>query len=179
MIAGGFARSRNGFRRLILRRPRLGCLLACGSYLLGTPLTMSGNPFLQLLAYGLLLLMVAAYQSLREYIEDPDHDRLLSRSYKEEDRRLSVDRELDDYESRLVKRGQTLARWIFGSIVTFAIWYQMLAQWQGFWMPSTPHQWVWFLFGAVALTWGLPTVIMAWIYKDDWNLPYPAWEDDD
>jgi len=153
-------------------------LLALGSYVVATPMAMSESPFLHLLAVGMVAVMVAAYQPLRTYVEDLDHDRFFGRDYKEEDRLISTGRRLDDYEARLIKRALGASRYIVGGLFALGIWYQMLARWLGLWLPHTTNQWGWLMVGVVALTLGLPTVIMAWIYRDDFDRPWPAFEDD-
>lgn len=155
----------------------MGCALACGSYVIGTPMMMSDDPLLHLLAVGLLATMIAAYQPLRAYVEDLDHDRFFGRNYKEEDRRLSTGRRLDDYEARLIKRALGASRWLVGGLSALGLWYGGLAQWLGLWMPGTVNQWMWLMFGVVASTMGLPTVVMAWIYKDDFDRPWTVFED--
>jgi hypothetical protein len=162
-----------------LRRPRVGCVLACGSYLVGTPLAMLGKPFLYLLASGLLVVMVAAYRPLRVYVHDLDHDRVLGRDYKQGDRQISTGEKLHEYEERLVKRAVDPTRWVVGGLAAFGVWYAMLALWLGLWLPHTTGQLGWLMGGIVATTLGLPTVIMAWIYKDDFDLPWSALEDDE
>lgn len=167
------------FHELILRRPKLGCVLACGSYAAGTPMMMSGNPFLHLSAVGMLVVMAAAYQPLRAYVQDLDHDRLFARNYKVEDRKISTNIELDYYEARLVKRALSVSHWLVGGLFALSVWYVMPALWLGLWLPREPTQLTWLVLGITALTVGLPTVIMAWIYKDDSDREWPAFEDDE
>lgn len=179
MILSRLQTPRRQFHEFILRRPRSGCALACGSYVVGTPMMMSDNLFLHLLAVCMLVAMAAAYQPLRAYVQDLDHDRLFARNYKVEDRKISTNIELDYYEARLVKRALSVSRWLIGGLSALGVWYVIPALWLGLWLPSEPNQLTWLVLGIAALTVGLPTVIMAWIYKDDSDREWPAFEDDD
>jgi hypothetical protein len=177
MILSRLRTPRRRFHELILRRPKLGCVLACGSYAVGTPMMMSDNPFLHLLAVGLLVVMAAAYQPLRAYVEDLDHDRVFARNYKLEDRKISTKMKLDDYEARLVKRALSVSHWLIGGLFALSVWYVMPALWLGLWLPNEPNQLTWLVLGIAALTVGSPTVIMAWIYKDDSEREWSVFED--
>jgi len=54
----------------------------------------------------------------------------------------------------------------------------MLAAQFGWWQRKTPEQWAWVLLGTVWLLLTLPTVLISWLEKGEYDLPYPSWEDD-
>ena len=113
---------------------------------------------------------LCAYLPLRSYSQGLDN--------RAADKLLSSGRDLDDYEKDLVLHSLDRTRWILGTAFVGWILYQMPAVHFGWWPPKTPEQWTLVLFGAACLVLTLPTVLITFLEKGEYDLPYPSWEDD-
>lgn len=170
-------RPREDFRRLIQKRPRLGCVLTVAGYAVGIPLAMMPGTWSHLLAAVCVASSVAAFFPLRAYTTNVHHDRVLGSTYKKEDRRISNGQKFDDYEARLSSRTDHLSFWTLGCLMITGLVYAMVALALDLWVPDNVRQLGWIVFAVSSLMFGLPTVLAAWIYKDDHDLQYSALED--
>jgi hypothetical protein len=93
------------------------------------------------------------------------------------DKLLSSGQNLDEYEKDLVRHSLDRTRWMLGAAFVGWILHQMLAARFGWWQPKTPEQWGLVLFRAAWLVLTLPTVLITWLEKGEYDLPYPSWED--
>ena len=152
-----------GWRRLL-------CCVVYGGYAAAAATEIAGGARWSPAVIVLLALSLCAYSPLHAYSQGLDN--------RAGDKLLSSGRELDDYEKDLVRHSLDRTRWILGVAFVGWILYQTLAAQFGWWQPKTPEQWAWVLFGAAWLVLTLPTVVITWLEKGEYDLPYPSWEDD-
>ena len=164
---------------LIFRRPRLGCGLALAGWLSFLGFSTLDSPGWQLLGLTCVAAAIMAYLPLRAYTHNLDHDRIEGRNYKYEYREMSTGTPLGEYDERLTKWALDKTRWALGGVLVSSLGYGMLATQFNLWAPQTPTQWNSIILAAILLIYGLPTVFMALVYRRDYDMEWPAWEDVD
>jgi hypothetical protein len=141
-----------------------------GGYGAAAAIQIAGGARWSLVVIALLVISLCAYLPLRAYSQGLDN--------RAGDKLLSSGRNLDDYEKDLVRHSLDRTHWLLGAVFVGWILYQMLAAQYGWWQPKTPEEWGLVLFGAAWIVLTLPTVLITWLEKGEYDLPYPSWEDD-
>lgn len=109
----------------------------------------------------LLAVSVAAYVPLSAYLGRMDHQRIGNRL-------LSVGREMDGHEAKLLRETMDIVRWIQGAVLLVGCAYVMQVSTTPGWpLPQTIQGWGAIMFVLVwILVYSLPTVVATWIDGD-------------
>lgn len=119
------------------------------------------DSYLVLLVPVLFAVSVAAYVPLSAYLRRMDHQRAGNKL-------LAVDREMDAHEAELLRETLDKARHIQGLVLIAGVMYSAYASTQGWRLPETMQGWGAIVFAvAWLLIYSLPTVVAAWIDRDD------------
>lgn len=113
----------------------------------------------------------AAYVPLSAYLRRMDHHRAGKKL-------LAVDREMDSHEADLLRETLDIVRRLQGVVLIGGAMYSMYASTRGWPLPETVPGWGAIIFVLAWLfVYSLPTVVAAWIDRDDHLIEYPAFED--
>ena len=132
---------------------------------------LSSESYWVLLVPVLFAISVAAYVPLSAYLRRMDHQRAGSKL-------LAVDREMDVHEAELLRETLDKARHIQGLVLIAGVLYSAYSSTQGWPLPETMEGWGAIVFAvAWLLIYSLPTVVAAWIDRDDHLDELPDFED--
>lgn len=133
-----------------------------------------GYPWWPLLGVGLCGLSAISYLPLSVYLQGLDHHRV-------GEKMLLRGGRLDEHESVLLRETLDRVRWIQGAVLVAGLYYLTIAGRLGWWLPQenfTLEQWS---LTIIVIFWlsvySLPTVVAAWIDRDDHGLEYPCFDD--
>lgn len=150
-----FGDLRRSWRRILGALVHASCLSGVAVFYL------SSESYWVLLAPVLFAVSIAAYVPLSAYLRRLDHQRAGNRL-------LAVNREMDVHEAELLREAMDNARHIQGFVLIAGVLYSAYASTQGWRLPETMEGWGAIVFAVAWLfVYTLPTVVAAWIDRDD------------